>query len=463
MRHDSDPPGSAVRVMEPARLDAERAAREQNLQRIDHELNVMTAAPAPIGDPDALGERLFQLTKLDPELRTQLHIIMGNIQLLRLEHDLGPQAEHRLDAMLAAGSRLLERIQDVNLLSDRDANFAPSRIDTAGQRFSTAPRKSGMDVLVCDDIEMNRDIAAALLQGAGHRVQTAEDGAAAVLMATKADFDVILMDVRMPGVDGLEATRRIRLLRGARGEVPIIALTAKVSVAEVAACRAAGMSGHLAKPFRHDTLAEAVERAAALRPDITHCSVAAVLAGASHALNTGQLRALIAPPTGRAGGSGAARPDDTWIDIVSPWSASQAERRGREAVAENGPAANADIAITLMRERQGKQVHLSDLSRTCAPPENWAQHEYHWLLYVDSAARYPDQFSAECELWRWYRGLWRSVAVPGANFLPDDMYRDGWRYGGSCENATAQVRIIEPVAEASDTTANHRDPWTARQ
>jgi CheY-like chemotaxis protein len=68
------------------------------------------------------------------------------------------------------------------------------------------------------------------------------------------DFDVVLMDVRMPGMDGLEATRRIRALGGGRGQVPIVALTAQALAEHAAACRAAGMDAHLAKPFDPETL-----------------------------------------------------------------------------------------------------------------------------------------------------------------------------------------------------------------
>lgn len=78
--------------------------------------------------------------------------------------------------------------------------------------------------------------------------------------ATANDFDVILMDVRMPGMDGLQATRRIREIGGARGRVPILALTAQAFTGQVQDCNAAGMDGHLSKPFTPDTLLGAVQR-----------------------------------------------------------------------------------------------------------------------------------------------------------------------------------------------------------
>jgi PAS domain S-box-containing protein len=115
-----------------------------------------------------------------------------------------------------------------------------------------------LDVLVVDDIAMNRDIASSFLRAAGHKVTCVEGGHQAVAAAGVTDFDVVLMDVRMPEMDGLEATRRIRALPGLRGRVPIIALTAQAFADQVADCRDAGMDSHLAKPFDPDTLRAAV-------------------------------------------------------------------------------------------------------------------------------------------------------------------------------------------------------------
>ena len=118
-------------------------------------------------------------------------------------------------------------------------------------------------VLVVDDVAMNRDIAGSFLRVADHDVACAEGGAEAVEAAAASDFDVVLMDVRMPGVDGLEATRRIRALPGLRGQVPIVALTAQVFAEQMSECRKAGMDDHLAKPFAPDALVAAVTRAVA--------------------------------------------------------------------------------------------------------------------------------------------------------------------------------------------------------
>ena len=121
-------------------------------------------------------------------------------------------------------------------------------------------------LLVVDDIANNREIASAFLRSAGHEVTNAAGGEAAVRAAATEEFDVILMDVRMPGVDGLEATRRIRALPGARGQVPIIAVTAQAFAEQIDKCRVAGMDHHLAKPFEIEALLDAVAAAGMGRP-----------------------------------------------------------------------------------------------------------------------------------------------------------------------------------------------------
>jgi CheY-like chemotaxis protein/HPt (histidine-containing phosphotransfer) domain-containing protein len=130
-------------------------------------------------------------------------------------------------------------------------------------------------VLVVDDVLMNRDVAGSFLRAAGHDVTYAEGGSEAIAAVADSDFDVVLMDVRMPGIDGLEATRRIRALADPRGRVPIVAMTAQGFREQVAECLKAGMDLHLAKPFEMAALLSAVAHAAAVRPERRPSPVAA--------------------------------------------------------------------------------------------------------------------------------------------------------------------------------------------
>ncbi|MBI1197109.1 MAG: response regulator [Phenylobacterium sp.] len=118
-------------------------------------------------------------------------------------------------------------------------------------------------ILLVDDHPMNRELGEALLVLAGCDVATADDGAAAVEAARHEVFDLILMDVHMPGMDGLTATRTIRALPGASAATPIVALSADARPEQIARCRAAGMKGHVAKPIHRERLLAAVADALA--------------------------------------------------------------------------------------------------------------------------------------------------------------------------------------------------------
>jgi signal transduction histidine kinase len=150
---------------------------------------------------------------------------------------------------------------------------------------SAAEPARKLHVLVVDDSEMNLDIAASFIRIMGHQVTCAPGGAEAVQALAATCFDVVFMDVQMPGMDGLEATRLIRALPGANGRVPVIALTALVFTEQLDACRQAGMSGHLSKPFTeaalHAILAQygvryEAQYGAGMKPDCRSPSVAAV-------------------------------------------------------------------------------------------------------------------------------------------------------------------------------------------
>ncbi|MEO8123514.1 MAG: response regulator [Burkholderiales bacterium] len=108
---------------------------------------------------------------------------------------------------------------------------------------------AGVRLLVVDDNEVNRIVARAQLDAVGIAADDAADGAQAIAMAERSHYDLILMDVHMPTLDGIEATRRIRRLDAYR-DTPIIALTADAFASDRQRCIDAGMSDHLAKPLQ---------------------------------------------------------------------------------------------------------------------------------------------------------------------------------------------------------------------
>jgi two-component system, sensor histidine kinase and response regulator len=112
---------------------------------------------------------------------------------------------------------------------------------------------TGCRVLLVEDEPINREIALSVLDDVGQLVDVAEDGLAAIEMVEQTDYDLVLMDMQMPRLDGLEATRCIRAMPD-RERLPIIAMTANAFVEDRASCLAAGMSDFIAKPFEPDEL-----------------------------------------------------------------------------------------------------------------------------------------------------------------------------------------------------------------
>ncbi len=132
---------------------------------------------------------------------------------------------------------------------------APAPMDPAPRR---PPLLACLDVLVVEDNEINLQVARSMLKRDGHRVSSAQDGQSGVEMAESKRFDLIFMDVSMPVLDGLEATRRIRSGGGPSAKVPIIALSANVLPQDKERFRAAGMDAFLGKPLTLDALRRAL-------------------------------------------------------------------------------------------------------------------------------------------------------------------------------------------------------------
>ena len=122
-----------------------------------------------------------------------------------------------------------------------------------------APILPALRVLVVDDFDANCRLARALLSRFGHVSEVATCGLEAVRMATTGRYDAILMDVQLPDIDGMEATRRIRERLGAAAP-RIIAVTANAMPGDRERCLAAGMDDYLFKPIHHQALRAAIER-----------------------------------------------------------------------------------------------------------------------------------------------------------------------------------------------------------
>ena len=120
-------------------------------------------------------------------------------------------------------------------------------------------------ILLVDDNPMNLDLASRLLKKKGHEVTTAEDGKEAVDLFLKSTFDVILMDLEMPVVNGIEATQQIRSKEKASSidtpaYTPIIAMTAHDQESERTACLVVGMDGFISKPIDIKSLNQTIQK-----------------------------------------------------------------------------------------------------------------------------------------------------------------------------------------------------------
>jgi signal transduction histidine kinase/ActR/RegA family two-component response regulator len=131
---------------------------------------------------------------------------------------------------------------------------SPTIVDVPAE--TAAPVNAGTCILVVEDNVVNQRIVQKLLEREGYRVSTAKDAESALSLYTPGQFGAVLMDCQLPGIDGYEATRQIRLRDDGKGRTPIIALTAAAMPGERERCLDAGMDDYLAKPVQVEELQE---------------------------------------------------------------------------------------------------------------------------------------------------------------------------------------------------------------
>jgi two-component system, sensor histidine kinase and response regulator len=183
--------------------------------------------------------------------RTAVVLLTGG-PLVEPERDqaLGP---HGLVGKPVVASHLLETIQ---------ALLAGTALEVPGSELTPRPVMAGraLRVLVAEDNQVNRRVVTHLLERAGHLVVAAPDGRAALAALAQGRFDLCLMDVQMPEMDGLEATRTLRAHERARDlpRLPVVALTAQAMTGDRERCLAAGMDGYVSKPVDREQLFAAI-------------------------------------------------------------------------------------------------------------------------------------------------------------------------------------------------------------
>ncbi|WP_411816771.1 response regulator [Hyphococcus sp. DH-69] len=162
---------------------------------------------------------------------------------------LSPLARNRIGEMREAGfgGYFIKPIRQSSLHQQlfEDDVKAPAPVKPEPQNTNDITYR----VLLAEDNQINAVLATTIIKRAGHTVDVAPNGEEAVKMIRAQDYDIVLMDMHMPEVDGLEATRRIRNLESDMRRVPIIALTANAMAADRQKCIASGMDDFLSKPF----------------------------------------------------------------------------------------------------------------------------------------------------------------------------------------------------------------------
>jgi len=177
-------------------------------------------------------------------------------------------------------SDLLQAIQSVlNRARDTNSGTPPKTEEPAlVTTHSLREGRKHLNILLAEDNRVNQVLAVRLLQKRGHTVVLVETGKAALEASRNGSFDLILMDVQMPEMDGLEATGRIRENENATGKhTPIVAMTAHAMVGDRERCLAAGMDGYISKPLAVKELFEIIE--GVLRPPAGSPKSSGVVAG----------------------------------------------------------------------------------------------------------------------------------------------------------------------------------------
>lgn len=225
-------------------------------------------------------ERPFQIVCLDQQMpdvdglqvaqAIREHPEAGDTKILMLTSAGDPSAdaaavELHLDDILVKPASQSELLESIGRLVSTDVS-----VEAVTQEGHRAPATRPLRILLAEDSLGNQRLATAVLEGRGHEIVLAENGEEAVAAFEAGAFDLILMDVQMPILDGFEATARIRAAE-AETRTPIIALTARALSGDAELCLQAGMDDYVSKPFRPAELLQAVARNV---PDMTGPSAA---------------------------------------------------------------------------------------------------------------------------------------------------------------------------------------------
>jgi CheY-like chemotaxis protein len=200
--------------------------------------------------PGMSGEELARRIRSEPALKETKLVLVSSAR----GYGAAPSSVADFDAVLEKPVRQHEILN--SLMRLYSARPQPAAL-TAKPRSSAQNHASAahsLRILLAEDNKINQQFALAVLQKAGHRVDIAENGLLAVEAVRRSDYDVVLMDIQMPELDGVEATKFIRALPYPKGRVLIIAMTANAMSGANVEYLSAGMDDYISKPVRPDML-----------------------------------------------------------------------------------------------------------------------------------------------------------------------------------------------------------------
>jgi PAS domain S-box-containing protein len=231
--------------------------------------------------PGLAGETLAERIRAIPQLSETKLVLISSAG----RHGRGEGARRVLDAVLD------KPIRQRDLLACLAALYAVP--DPAMRKTAATPAAAstiqgtsrGLRILLAEDNKINQKFALALLSKGGHQVHVAENGHQAVDALRRDDYDVVLMDIQMPELDGIQATKQIRSMRGPKSAIPIIALTAHALAGAREEYLAAGMDDYISKPVDQTILlSKLLEIAQSLDPGYAEGIAAAQIATLDDAL-----------------------------------------------------------------------------------------------------------------------------------------------------------------------------------
>jgi len=187
---------------------------------------------------------------------------------------------------LGVESYLIKPVKPAELLATIRKAMDKHPSEPAARKIAAVATQNGhsLHILVAEDNSVNQMLARALLGKMGHRITLVGNGAEALSKWSEADFDLILMDVQMPEMDGFEATRSIRRLEQSGEHIPIIAMTARAMSGDRERCLEAGMDDYVSKPVNRKVLEETIQRVA----DVQRLASLRQLTSLGQGLNTAE-------------------------------------------------------------------------------------------------------------------------------------------------------------------------------